>query len=820
MNARLLASVGLLAVLSTCSNAGGCGQVRLSPLPGGRLQAPKTDDAVSMRLTATGLQAISAPGGALANQLAGLHYLPLSIPCSVKNFPTVGDLVFADQGSAHCSSASCGLMDGVCDARDLPAWVVMEIESVALTALAPDRLEAKLELRSLGGSVAIDSVTRSHPDCNFQHAAQCSLGHNFGLNAPATLPVKMGLTLSLDPRWDQLVSVQLTSVDGFELCGSPGASPPPACIEDPELTLTPNANCSGSCQAPAWDAVRAHGAALMRDALKDSLAQVISLLFCQSCVPFSNDCPQLAGAKSVCESRADFPDQGLCRDTTTGACVPYFTGIEGRLPVSQAFPALGLLDDAMLDLSLAVGGKATTDTGLNLGMRGAAVRASQSDWVPARPPLVTTPVPAPDFDAEATQPYDLALSVSRAILDQTLFEAQQSGALTVSVDSHSVPLLDSGLLRPLLPSLGLLAAQEGGTAAMKVVLRPVQPPRVQLGKGTYDPQTHKPIDPLLTLELPELAIDFYIQLDDRFVRAFTLSADLALPLSITSDGCSRVLFTVGDLSRAVRSVHAAPSELLVEDLGTLEGLVPLFISLAEPQLASLLPTLTVPPLMGSQLKLLETRGLGSQGPSGRPEHLGVYARLLAPGASCAVAAPTLNARWRGQQLRPGQGQKPPTPQALIDIGSSEITGGLEVTTRVDGGFWSEFERVGVDGLLTVTNPAFLLQGVHTVEVRGRSPERPDALSLPATLTFVSDWEGPRVKLKPDRGADRLRVWATDAVSPPSTLKFAYRWGEGNWSAPGPKRDIALAAVEAAGLFEVQVIDEAGHVTVARYRSAR
>ena len=53
------------------------------------------------------------------------------------------------------------------------------------------------------------------------------------------------------------------------------------------------------------------------------------------------------------------------------------------------------------------------------------------------------------------------------------------------------------------------------------------PPKAKIGGGT-DLKT----DPLLTITFERLAVDFYVWSLDRFLRAFTYTADVTLPINL------------------------------------------------------------------------------------------------------------------------------------------------------------------------------------------------------------------------------------------------------------------------------------------------
>src|SRR5690606_36639186 len=119
--------------------------------------------------------------------------------------------------------------------------------------------------------------------------------------------------------------------------------------------------------------------------------------------------------------------------------------------------------------------------------------------------------------------YQLGLGISSQFLNGAAWGEHQSGALCLQISSEaSGGFVTTGLLKTFLPSLGTLTERDGRDAPMLIVLRPAQPPRIRVGEGTYDPETNRPLDPLLRLELTNLSIDFYGLIDDRQMPLFTL----------------------------------------------------------------------------------------------------------------------------------------------------------------------------------------------------------------------------------------------------------------------------------------------------------
>jgi hypothetical protein len=157
--------------------------------------------------------------------------------------------------------------------------------------------------------------------------------------------------------------------------------------------------------------------------------------------------------------------------------------------------------------------------------------------------------------------------------------------------------------------------------------------------------------------------------------------------------------------------------------------------------------------------------------------------------------------------------------AVLHVSAADLPGKarpMEFAWRVDGGLWSTW----FDGpRLEVEHPALIMPGHHRLEVRARIAGEPALVGVPGPpVTFVSDWEPPRVRLTADHAAGLVTVEASDGVTGPQGLSFAYRVGEGALSPFGAARPIDLAAAQAAGGVEVQVRDEAGLVGVAAWRT--
>jgi hypothetical protein len=801
-------------VLVGCSGAGvGCGL--LTPFPGAaRYAGPRSDDAINLRLSQQGLQTLNASWPQLVRALAPGGTLHVAIPCARQSIDTglpligVQDFYLADQGGP-----SGGRNDGTCDGRDLPADVAVTITGFSLAAVG-GHLEATIGLGVDTGKIYV--TNRGTVFCDLA----CSLAFNDAA-APTTLATT--LRLSIDPRWDRLLAFSIDRLGGTEVCGSSGSSPPPACLDPGALSLSSEPGRGGFCIPLSWTCdllglgfVKNLVLQLVSPTLQTAVQGLLTSQTCQSCGTGQPPCPVAAdGTGSTCTA-------GVCRDDAApGACVPRFLGTEGRLDLGALLAAFGA-PSAEVDLSVAAGSTVTVDTGLAVGTRVGLQPRQVSACVPPWPePDGGRPTP-PDLEAEATPgtSYDVGLSLSSDFLNRFLWAAHQSGAACLALDTQRLPQVNTGLFRPFLPSLSALATVEGKDAPMVIQLRPARPAELVVGKGTVDPLTGKPGEPLLTVTMRELAIDFYALLEDRQARVFTLTVDVVLPLSLIFEGCDRVTPTLGNLGMLISDVRASNSEMLAEDPGALEATVKAAVSFAEPAIGAALSGLALPTVAGFRLRGKEAKGVGAVAGTGGYQHLGLYAELTPLSSPCAALAPRITAGLQGVQLptlAQLQGRAPPLPEVVLAVEALGKTGTPQFSARVDDGLWSDFAPAAA-GRLHVAQPRLLLQGPHTVSVRARMAEDPAAVSAPAEVPVVIDYEPPQVSLTPDQGRDRLVVRARDQVSASTRLAYAYQVGDEAKSSFGAERALALSEVVASGGVQIWVRDEAGlvaHATFAR-----
>ncbi|MGI5865218.1 MAG: hypothetical protein ACOX6T_24630 [Myxococcales bacterium] len=842
----------------------------VEPIPNGFSGVKKQNTAVA-RISAEGFEYLNTnwvhliasmvPGARVSPDNPAHIEISFELPCTTMGgFPgSGGDLHLCDNGRAGPGSA--GFMDQQCTWEDSPCPLVLTIERVQLSPESPDKLAVEADLR-------IDMV--KDPDTREETSLFITSVDNAGLcpfvNRPLgcfanyyssgrgerdneTLSAKV--SFALDRNWDGQLTFDLAppdptkpdqflggldavEVDDIEIRGcKTGDDPPIPCGEvEP---VTGSEWCDYACSFLNIGLVKGLIIdSFVKPELQKVVASAIAGQRCRKCNPSDPlvaRCPN-QGIDSFC----DCPDGGsTCEDEARicvssanrgGACVPQLLGLEQYINLGALLAPFGA-DPAvkMETFAAAGGGEIAVNTGFQVGMMAGVKSNTVSACVPAWPAPTDTNAPSPNLATEGPSDHHAGLAVSEHFLNYAMWEAHRSGLACITLTTAQAAPLTTGLFKTFLPSLGVVAGSETTDAPMMVVLRPLGAPRIHIGEGTFDPVTKKPIKPLLTAELTDVRIDFYAFIDGRQVRLFTLGADVKVPLSLIIEGSPMtILPALGDLKEMITIRTDVPdnSEILAEDPQALAQLVPMVLGMAEPVIATLLQPVAIPDMNGFRINVKELKGINRIGTSDDFHYLGAFATL---GIATQVQSwgPTTVARLVETQvptkeqmfLEPGRAL--PWPRATIEVSAEDRPGEsrpMEYAWRVNGGLWSTW----FDGpTLEVSHPAFILPGKHVIEVRARVAGDAQMIDpTPEALTFLVDWDEPTVAFEADRASNRLLVHARDAVSAPESLRFAYRLGGDELSEFGPAREIDLAAVEAGGGLEVQVMDEAGNVGGARW----
>ena len=155
----------------------------------------------------------------------------------------------------------------------------------------------------------------------------------------------------------------------------------------------------------------------------------------------------------------------------------------------------------------------------------------------------------------------------------------------------------------LIPSLSDLT--RGVPSALKIAVRPQYAPTFALGRARSRPTAwaKRTIDePLLHLKAKDLALDFYVYIDERPVRFMRQTIDLDVPLALDVDAAGKIIPMLGDLTMGFSNVRVSDSALLKESPATLAGLLPGLLPLVLGAVGPTLGSFELPDLMGMKLE--------------------------------------------------------------------------------------------------------------------------------------------------------------------------------------------------------------------------
>jgi len=620
---------------------------------------------------------------------------------------------------------------------------------------------------------------------------------------------------------------------------------------------------------------------LINDLLKTQIDTLLNdqlgKLKCLSCDTFLS-CP----TGYTCEAASN-----LCKDGG-GVCYPNPLGIEGRLDVGALLASIVPGKSSTVDLAVVAGqfdqpaqDKIVENSGISLSvMAGTLGTADSCVPVVPPPPLPLAGIPEADSqgknkaafcppcnpaadkcptgttcDADyrvcktpehrcAELPFMAGIDVHDYMLSRVFWQAFNAGALCIGLDTRAIyeltknsgtPInLNAGLLGAVVPEFNII----DGSAPLLISLRPQKPPVARIGAGItkvviVDGKEKLVIEePLLTVVLQDLAIDFYMAAFNRWTRVFTMTADVVLPAGLevvpgaTDPNKISLQVVLGDVKGAIQNLRVTNSELVATSQETIKGVFGLLLSLVPlDSLGNI--KFDIPDLAGFALDIMAIKGekmwepadepaeckVGNPGPKVGPcyQFLSIYANIgLAPktiavqtvaGVTAVNTPPIETMRLLGTAAEV-------IPSVDIDVSGGGA--GREHQYRVDGGTWSFFMP---GKLLTVESRLFFLQGKHTIQVRAREIAEARTLDIEGVkLEVLIDAMPPSISFATDSQGD-VTVNATDLVTEAGGINVQYRVNGGAWQQIA-NGGVISSSTAALGEIEVKAVDEKGLEAVA------
>lgn len=558
-----------------------------------------------------------------------------------------------------------------------------------------------------------------------------------------------------------------------------------------------------------------------------------------------------------CNSNADCGgggtcSKGMCRDNSGRKCQGVQLGVQMGLDAGGLLQMLDPSAEAALGIFGFLGSYVKTNVdGLQLGMRLGANAAEPSLCVPRRPsPAIpnkescrdgaTCPMlsdlntintiknPATDEDEE----FHLGIGVSMSSLNQILWSAYDSGALCLSIsgetDMEGMEMLGTELVSLFVKSLSTLTY--GKDQPLLIQLRPQQAPIVDfkedVGQGAE-----------MDVYIPEMALDFYTIVDERYMRVFTLQVDLELPLGVHIAE-NMVEIALGDLEEVI-----VPGSVVVQNVEmvsptqvqSLANNLPSIIALVVQMLGDdLIPPFEIPEIEGLVLDIVGP-GTTMLLEDDEPAAIGIFAKLgfgefdiefpggLRPTLEPVITQKSIDipdpvelradiAARRAANESFGYRDLMPDVRVTMDtVGAAQDE--VEYAYRINNGPWSFWKR-GPE--LIIDNPVLATEGKFNVRITARyRGDSTSGATQEASFDFINDYSAPHVKLIPANG--NVIVDATDNVYNVDELTMQVRFNGGAWSKAAPLApiDVAKQLADGPAVVDVIVNDPSGNSRMVR-----
>ncbi len=743
MRTRRIMSAALFILSASCAGGGGgCTGCGAGPIPGGFPQEAMVPNGGTARVTRSGLDFVATNLGTVASSVLGANTLTFPIPTSTQS--AVG--------------VSLTICPGGPKPNATPPLCTAEI-NIAASKLKVDATNPNVV--KLTGTIPV--VMKKLPlaiGAPFNFTVYAGLGKNATCNNgnPVVPPKDVPILISIP-----VVQETITPRKGYAKLDLANATIDPQLVkEDAQVCWDCVAPFQGICDGLA-SFVKDLVFNTVVDGVKDQLKLALQDFFCTT--------PTI-GVTPICPTGSQpNADKSKCMYTARPSeCVPTPLGFESRLDLSETLQTFSPGTTGGFDIAIAGGGSLDpapgsaadnvgysghTPNGLTLGLLGGAMPAPVSACVPqakltapagiGRPDELRANIPAGWPVGQA--PPDLGIALAGRFLEYALGTSYNSGMLCLNITTDTLPDIRSGLLSVLVPSLPKLTLEQSD-AALAIVTKPKNPPKIAIGTGK-DIKT----DPLLKLTLPKFDVDFYVWSYDRYVRIFSLSGDLVLPINLSTaidaqkNPNGGLLVQLGEIAYTNAVVTA--NDLLLEDPKVLAAGVSGIIGAVSAQVTGAIPALDISAALsavGLGVNIPATGGIVKL-TKGSDDFVALFGKLK------------LGAKGTSTKMQPLIAilEKEVDPSAMtlqgadrtrfpkLTVSASSNVPGAEYSYAIDGSTRSPWM---LGDTLRIQNDSLFMQGKHKLRVWARQPGE-DGLEdpEPAEVPFTIDVLPPRVELE-------------------------------------------------------------------------
>jgi MYXO-CTERM domain-containing protein len=658
---RFAWSVILAVLVSYGCSGGGCdGMV---PTPGGFPANERVANAGQIRVSNTGIQAITEDPEALLGGLLGGMGLQFDVPANCG-----GSTPVCCPGGTPQSPCGPIVIDLAEQPGDAPRLVVTPVQGQSrLDLIVRARVRTQMDL-----PVTIPLVG----DCGVHIDTDGGQFDDVRIDLPVTL------------AQDAMAGTTRVQVGDATLTQ----------LSDEDVDLTGGFGCQ----------LANFGVGLFIDTLSsqftDQISGAIEEQVCKACP--SGDVGECGPFAASCDSEVCMKSDGTCLQEL---------GITGRMIAYKMFgqfsPTLG-----GMDIYEVAGGYATTNNnGVALGLRGGMLpagaprdRCGPPATAPAQPTIPQSPHFQGNVRVDNGQPFDMAIGLHESQLDELAFAMYDGGFICLSPGTRSIDLLTTDTLALIMPSLSELVSE---TSPVVVGLRPQSPPTIDLGRNTFIDMGGEPVpdEPLLDINFTQMEIDFFASVEGHYVRLFTLVSDVHLPVGLQV-AAGELVPVLGSVDDAFTNLSVKNSEALAETPEELATRFPAILQIALPQLGAGLGGFALPELGGLVLNVTDITAVDGV------QFMAIFADLAIAMPRVETTAEVIEIREPGAAVQddPASWERALRPSATLVLGGGD---GLEWQLRVDGGLWSPWSATPVR---TISQESFWVQGTHEVEVRART----------------------------------------------------------------------------------------------------
>lgn len=809
-------SVGFAVALAACSGGGGgggCGGAGgcSTPLAQSYSRDKRIENAITVRVTKPGLTFLEENLPNIASRLGlGGTGGVVNFPIPTSTSTTAGtDITICpggptgDKCRADINLGAAKLhIDGVTPhAIAITGTIPIRIKELPIRALLPGIPGLRLPLDISVGVGGSGTNGASAPTCNN--------------STPVADYKDIPLTISL-PLINETNAPRdgLTKVDFKNAVFDIG-------IKNSDVVICGNCSFATSVCNSVLGFVKDLVFNLAVSGIKSQLTGTLQSSFCEKADSTRTpECPAGSAKKS----------DGLCYvDADPTQCLPIMLGTEGHFNLGAALQGTSPSTSAELDLIIAAGGDMNPDplapkdntpyaghtpNGLTLTMLSGTTPSPATRCAPlANMPIPRNiPVPSalktnepPNWPATADKPH-VGIGIAKRYLDHTFATLHDSGLLCLGVTTDTVAQLQTGLLSVLIGSLEYFSIEQKA-APVAIQTRPQKPATISVGNGT-DIKT----DPHLTLKLEQFAVDFYVMTSERFVRVFTLTADISVPLNlqVTADG--KLKPQLGDL-KIEKAVVTNSDPLLEAPTKVAESLATILGSLGG-QLGGAIGPIDLASAtasLGVSIKIAD--GGIRKISEGSDDFLALFASIAPAAATPAqlvltptahVSAMTVDAK--ALSVAAFDATKAPAVELELGASGPDAQRDLEWLVTINGAAWSDWSA---DRHRTITSPVLMAQGRHTLEVQARDAKNHTLVSAETVqLPVVIDVLAPSVRIVTEDGKRSLKTF--DVVSGNDALKARWVDAAGTWSDWTTVAE-ASAKVASGEAVDVEAKDESGNL---------